>query len=81
MAAEQGIEALAAFMANRSGGDRHKGLFWAACRAAEEGLEPGPLIGAALAVGLPPPEVEQTIASARATIAKARREHEEVHPQ
>lgn len=81
MAAEQGIEALAAFMANRSEGDRHKGLFWAACRAAEEGLEPGPLIGAALAVGLTQADAEQTVRSAQATIEKARSEHGEVHPQ
>jgi hypothetical protein len=74
MATEQGVEALAAFVAGRPQGDWHKGLFRAACRAAEEGLEPGPLIAAAEKVGLEQADAEQTIVKARAG-------HGTVHPQ
>jgi hypothetical protein len=76
-----GIDALAAWMAGRQEGDRHRGLFWAACRAAEDGLEPGPLIGAAEAVGLSQDDAERTIASAARTIKKAREEHGKLDPE
>jgi hypothetical protein len=78
MAEQQGITALAAWMASRPDGDRHKSLFWAGCRAAEEGLEPGPLIAAAVAAGLPRADAERGIADAAATIAHGREEHEKV---
>jgi len=48
-------------------GERNSALFWAACRAAEHGLEPGAIaeiLGAAAArVGLPEREARATIAS------------------
>lgn len=52
-------------------GNRNHGLFWAACRAAEEGLLPGlaaELEAAAVAVGLDAGEAAQTIRSAQARV-------------
>jgi hypothetical protein len=47
-------------------GNRHDGLFWAACRAAEAGQLDGleAIADAARATGLPDEEVRRTIASA-----------------
>ena len=44
--------------------NRNDGLFWAACRAAESGCDPGELLDAAMAAGLPEAEARRTIASA-----------------
>jgi hypothetical protein len=61
-------ERLAAWVALRGEGERNRGLFWAACRLAEAGVDPtvtmdalGP---AAEHAGLPPREVAVTIRSA-----------------
>jgi len=77
MSAEQnpGITALADWMAGREVGDRHKSLFWAGCRAAEQGLEPGPLIAAAVTAGLGESESQRAVAGAAATIAAGRKDH------
>ena len=70
-----GITPLAAFVAGLQPGDRNKGLFWAACRAAEDNLAAGPLIEAAESAGLARAEAEHAVASAAAHIAHARKEH------
>lgn len=80
MTQPQGIDGLAAFVASRKPGDRHKGLFWAACRAAEDGLDPAPLAAAAEKAGLDPGQAERTTAAAAAVIARDRAEHGTVHP-
>lgn len=80
MTAPQGIDGLAAFVASRQPGDRHRGLFWAACRAAEDMLDPAPLAAAAEKAGLDPVQAERTIESAASVIAQAREEHGTVQP-
>lgn len=51
-------------------GQRNKVLFWAACRAAEDGLDiDGQLIDAGAAAGLPEWEARRTVASAHNQIA------------
>jgi hypothetical protein len=60
--------ALAQFVSTRPEGQRNAGLFWAACRAVEDGHPQSTfdlLEGAALAAGLSEREIAQTIASAR----------------
>ncbi|HYO18896.1 MAG TPA: primase C-terminal domain-containing protein, partial [Dermatophilaceae bacterium] len=59
-----GIEPLARTVREAEVGERNSILYWAACRAAEYGLDPEPLFDAALEVGLEPDKVERTIASA-----------------
>jgi hypothetical protein len=56
--------ALAAWVARLPEGDRNAGLFWAACRAADSGQDPGPLVAAAIGAGLGEPEARRTVASA-----------------
>jgi bifunctional DNA primase/polymerase-like protein len=51
-------------------GERNQRLLWAACRAAEEGLDPEPLRQAAQLVGLDPRETDRTITSAARTVAR-----------
>ncbi len=80
MATDQGIDGLVAFVASRAPGDRNKGLFWAACRAAEDGLDMAPLAEAATRTGIPRDAVESTLASAARTIERARRRHEPLSP-
>lgn len=46
-------------------GNRNRALFWAACRAVETGLDPTPLIAAAVAAGLPDHEAATTVRSAQ----------------
>lgn len=48
--------------------NRNRALFWAACRAAEEGLDLRPLAQAGLSVGLTATEVGRTLASAQRTV-------------
>jgi hypothetical protein len=78
--AAPGISGLTAFVTSREPGDRHQGLFWAACRAAQDGLDPAPLAAAAEAAGLSHGDAEHAIASAAQVIATARRDHATVHP-
>jgi hypothetical protein len=79
--AGRGIGGLAAFVASRQPGDRHRGLFWAGCRAAQDGLDPAPLTAAAVQAGVPRGQAERTITSAAQVIAEARRQHKTVHPR
>jgi len=59
-----GTARLAAWVAARPERTRNDGLFWAACRAAESGCDPGELLTAAMAAGLGETEAKNTIASA-----------------
>ena len=72
----KGLDALAAWVAAQPEGNRNKGLYWAACRAAETGHDPGELLDAAIAAGLGE-------AAARATIDAAAGgcEHEPGRPR
>lgn len=68
---------LAAWVALRGEGERNRGLFWAACRLAEAGVDPAVTLdalgSAAERAGLPPREVAVTIRSAyRAALAAPR---------
>jgi hypothetical protein len=80
-AAGRDIGGLAAFVATREPGQRHSGLFWAACRAAQDHLDPAPLVAAAEVTGLDRAEAELTVSSAAEVIAQARRSHRAVHPR
>jgi hypothetical protein len=55
---------LAAWVAALEEGNRNRGLFWAACRAVEEGTDPEFLITAAVRAGLPEREARRAVASA-----------------
>lgn len=76
----QGIEGLASFVRDLQPGERNKGLFWASCRAAADGLDAAPLVEAAGVAGLDRDEARHTVESAAAHISKARAEHEKVNP-
>ncbi len=70
------MDGLARWVAARGEGERNRALFWAACRAAENGIPPQELhavLGpAAQQAGLPPREIATTIRSAlRTTAARA----------
>ena len=56
---------LAAWVAAQPEGNRNDGLYWAACRAIESGLDPGGLADAAVQAGLADTEAHRTIDSAR----------------
>jgi hypothetical protein len=58
------IGRLAEWVAAQRKGNRNNGLFWAACRAAESGLDPEPLVAAAVQAGLGEADARRTIASA-----------------
>ena len=65
-------ERLAAWVAGRGEGERNRGLFWAACRLAENGVSPADaldaLSAAAQSAGLGDREITTTVRSAyRAT--------------
>lgn len=68
-------ERLAAWVAARRVGERNRGLFWAACRLAEQGIDPATMLTvlgpAAEQAGLPAPEITSTIRSACRTTATA----------
>jgi hypothetical protein len=59
------IGRLAEWVAALTEGNRNNGLFWAACRAVENGVDPGPLVTAAIVAGLTETEASRTIDSAR----------------
>ena len=59
------IDVLAAWVATLPEGRRNAGTFWAACRAAEQGVgDLTPIVAAAVRTGLPEPEARRTVASA-----------------
>ncbi|MGH7534723.1 MAG: bifunctional DNA primase/polymerase [Gemmatimonadales bacterium] len=58
------IDRLARWVAKSVEGERNRRLFWAACRAHEAGIDPGPLIDSAESVGLPTMEAFATVRSA-----------------
>lgn len=60
-------EALAAWLRSRRPGERNSALFWAACRAAEDGQDTAPLLDAAMEAGLSEAEARRTIRSAMNT--------------
>lgn len=55
------LAGLIAFVAGLPEGNRNSGLFWAACRAAEQGADLAELVAAS---SLPEPEARRTVASA-----------------
>jgi Bifunctional DNA primase/polymerase, N-terminal len=59
-----GLAALIAWVAKQPEGNRNRGLYWAACRAVQGGLDPTPLTEAAVAAGLTEVEASRTVASA-----------------
>lgn len=60
----EGIEGLAKWVEKQPEGKRNDALHWAACRAAEENLDPTPLAEAAYRAGLGKEEIVATIRSA-----------------
>ncbi len=62
---ENTITRLADWVATRPEGNRNSGLYWAACRAVEDGLDPDGLLLAAVMAGLSETEAKNTINSAR----------------
>ena len=62
------VSRLAAWVANRQEGERNRGLSWAACRLAENGVDPSDaldvLAAAAGRAGLAEPEIVTTVRSA-----------------
>lgn len=65
------VSRLAAWVAGLGEGERNRGLFWAACRAAEQAIAPATVVdvlGAAAAhTGLGPREIDTTVRSAYRT--------------
>jgi hypothetical protein len=61
---EASLAVLADFVGDLPEGNRNSGLFWAANRAVEDGLDPWDLTGPARAAGLHPDEIQRTIRSA-----------------
>lgn len=60
------LRALVAWLGRQTAvGGRNSALYWAACRAVEQGDDPDALVDTALELGLEPGEVEATIRSAR----------------
>ena len=70
------VDRLAAWVERLEEGNRNSGLFWAACRAIENGRasQLGDLAAAAAKTGLPGREIARTIASAR-RFAQPRSQH------
>lgn len=58
------LDALIRYVQRLRVGNRNAGLYWAACRAIEEGHDLGELVRAAVVAGLPEPEARRTAASA-----------------
>lgn len=65
-----GIDGLVRSVATAKEGERNDVLFWAACRAAESGLDTAALASAARAAGLADAEISRTIRSAKAHAVK-----------
>lgn len=61
-------EALLKVVREAQEGERNARLYWACCRAAECGLDPAPLVAAAVAVGLPEWEATNTARSAARSV-------------
>lgn len=59
------------FVARRQESSRDNGLFWAACRAAEAGHDPQPLLQAAKLTGLPERQARRTVRSADDTVHRS----------
>lgn len=76
--ADQGITPLVKFVESLQPGERDKGLFWAACRAAADDLDAAPLVTAAEKTGLARGKAQSTVESAAKHIAQARAEHQKV---
>jgi hypothetical protein len=76
---EADAEHLAAWVANRQEGERNAGLFWAACRLAENGVAPADaldvLAEAAGHAGLGDREVTRTVRSAYRTVSSPTHGH------
>jgi hypothetical protein len=62
-----GLDQLVRLVQRQGPGNRNRALFWAACRAVEDGLDLGPLADAAVTTGLTRVEVDRTLASAYRT--------------
>ncbi|WP_250548738.1 bifunctional DNA primase/polymerase [Pseudonocardia sp. H11422] len=58
------VEGLVRVVREASPGERNRRLYWAAARAHEKGIDPTPLIEAAIDAGLPQREAERTVDSA-----------------
>jgi Bifunctional DNA primase/polymerase, N-terminal len=58
------LAGLASWVERQPHGNRNAGLYWAACRALDEGLDPWPLTDAAMAAGLDQAETARTVTSA-----------------
>lgn len=58
------IDPLILFVAGSQEGERNKRLYWAACRAHEAGLDPEPLVEAAVGIGLSHLDATATVRSA-----------------
>lgn len=71
--ASRSVSGLVAFVLDSTPGTRNNRLFWAACRAAEAGVEDAQeaLLGAAVQAGLAEAEARRTIASACRTVGAA----------
>jgi len=61
------IAPLVRFVTESVEGERNRRLFWATCRAAEQGVDPAPLIAAAESIGVPAHEARATARSAMNT--------------
>lgn len=59
-----GLDALVGFIAAAGEGELNSSLYWAAARAVERGLDPAPLVDAAVAKGHPRRGAENTVSSA-----------------
>jgi hypothetical protein len=62
------IGGLVGFLSIAQPGERNHSLYWAACRAAENGLPTDELLAAAIQIGLPEREAARTIQSAENSI-------------
>jgi hypothetical protein len=62
--ASKSLAGLVRTVSNADPGNRNAALYWAACRAVEEGLDTEPIVIAAMAAGLPNFEIQATIRSA-----------------
>lgn len=58
------LEPLVRFVSASTEGERNRRLYWAACRAAEKGLDPEPLVEAAVTSGLTPASAAASARSA-----------------